>query len=210
MSLDEFWLVYNWGTITKIKKMKMSITLQSFFGHLGNGLPPCLHSHALSALMGTFWSVIYIIHIVCTLICPHFIPFFSFCDLFIVKCVSIVSPVYYWIVLVYPIQFGYSNYELSIQLVYPIELNIPECFCSFVCWWLFWLFAHLSITQRSLLCTFMYKSLCARMLSLLVAKYLGAYFLELMVGVHLTSSEITRIFLNSGSADIFPLATWVF
>jgi len=45
------------------------------------------------------------------------------------------------------------------------------------------------------------------MLSLLVAKYLGAYFLELMVGVHLTSSEITRIFLNSGSADIFPLAT---
>ena len=64
--------------MTKIKEMKMSITLQSFFGHLGNGLPPRLHSHALSALMGTFWSVVYINHIVCTLICPHFILFFSF------------------------------------------------------------------------------------------------------------------------------------
>ena len=97
-----------------------------------------------------------------------------------------------------------------IQLVYPIELNTPECFCSFICWWLFWLFAHLSITQRSLLCTFTHKSLCARMLSLLVGKYMGTYFLALTAGVHLTSSEITRIFLSSGSADMVPLATWVF
>ena len=196
--------------MTKIKEMKRSITLQTFFGYLGNGLLPHLHSHALSALMGTFWSVIYINRIVCTLICLHFIPYFSFWDIFIVKSVSIVSSVYWWIVLVYPVQVGYSNCALWIQLGYPIELNMPECFCSFICWWILWPFAHLSITQRSLLCTFTYKSVCAQMLSLLVGKYMGAYFLEIMVGVHLTSSEITGIFLNTGSADMFPLATWVF